>query len=257
MIDLIKSDIRKLLTIRSTYFLSLIGLLLAGGVSFYFEGYKGNSGSPAANLDANALQVIVFSSAGMSVIFVTIIAILLMAHEYRYNTIMYTLTSSASRTKVLLSKALTVSFYALFYGALTAAVGLGSYMVGLSLRDAVLPTQDFDLWSVFGKVIAYFIGYALVGLLIATLVRNLVGAIVFFLIIPSTIEALIGSFILKENGAYLPFRSLDNIIGISADPSASMYASQVQPATSIAVAAAYIAVTMLIAWVLFLKRDAN
>lgn len=258
MINALKSDLRKLLTIRSTYIMSAIAVLLTSGISFYFEGYKGNSGSPAATLGSNALEVIISTTAGFSVVFITIVAILSVAHEYRYNTIMYTLTSNASRTKALASKCMVLTAYAVIFGLITCALAIGSYMIGLSLRDVSLPAQDFDILTQIGRISAYFAGYALVGLLLATLIRNLVGAIVIFLIAPSTIESLLSVFILKDNGVYLPFRSLDNIVGISTvDNPGGVLGSTVSPATSIAVAAIYIIIALLVTWVLYLRRDSN
>lgn len=104
MTTLLKAEFRKLLTIRSTYIMITMGLLLVGFLSFWIEGYKGISGTSASEGGAGAYTGVIGQSAGIGAVFTMIIAILFTAHEYRYNTIMYTLTADVHRTRVLLKK---------------------------------------------------------------------------------------------------------------------------------------------------------
>ncbi|MEK7153194.1 MAG: ABC transporter permease, partial [Patescibacteria group bacterium] len=105
MSEALRSEYRKLFTIRSTYIISGLALLLVGFISFWVMGYKGASDNPHLLMDAATMTGQAIS------LFMTILAILLITHEYRYNTIMYTLTSSNRRSKALLSKAIVVSVY--------------------------------------------------------------------------------------------------------------------------------------------------
>ncbi|HYF96604.1 MAG TPA: ABC transporter permease [Patescibacteria group bacterium] len=245
-----KGEFRKLFTVRSTYILIILAALLIVLVNFYFEGYRGITGSPASILSPDALKEIINNSAGLIAIFIAIIAILFIGHEYRYNTIMYTLISNTHRARVLLAKVFTVAVFSFITGLILTLFAIGCYFVGLELRGASLPPQNLDELYQFGKLTAYFVGYGLIGLLISTLLRSVIAAIAVFLIAPATIEPL-ASIPLKENAVYLPFSSLDNILNIG------IIKSDVSPATSILVVGAYLLVGFVIAYLLFLRRDAN
>lgn len=246
----LKAEFRKLFTVRSTYILLALSLALIILFALFFEGYKGNTGSPASTLQPGALHEIVANGVGLGVIFVSIIAILFMAHEYRYNTIMYTLTANVHRTRALLAKLITISLFSVCYGLVATALALASYQVGLSLRDAALPAQDFSLLPELGKIAFYCAGYALIGMLIATVTRSVIVAVATLLIFPTTIEPLLG-LLVKENVKYLPFTALDSTVG------ASMVQNTLQPGPAMLVSMAYLAAALAVTWLLFVRRDAN
>jgi ABC-2 type transport system permease protein len=249
MLATIKSEIRKLFTVRSTYFLAAIALVLTILFAFYFEGYKGNTGSAASMLAPTALQEIVGNGAGLGVMFVAIIAILFMAHEYRYNTIAYTLTLNTRRTKVLLSKMLVISGFAVVFGMISAAVALGGYMFGLSLRDATLPAQEFDAVVQIARVAFYYVGYAILGILIACLARSVVAAVSTLLLYSAVVEPILG-LLLRDNAKYLPVNALDSTVG------AAMIPNMLSANAAILVSAGYLVGGLIITWILFVKRDA-
>lgn len=250
MLPTIKSELRKLFTIRSTYILIILSLALTVLFAFYFEGYRGNTGSPASQLAPSALSEIITNSAGLSVVFASIIAILFMAHEYRYNLITYTLTANAKRSRVLFVKLLTITIFSVAYGLLAVLFAIGSYMAGLSLRGADLPPQDLNLMAEIGKIAFYYMGYALIGIMIATIARSVVAAISILLIVPVTIEPLLG-LVLKENSKYLPFTALDSTVG------ASISQSVLSPGGAIILTCLYLSAGVLVTWLLFLRRDAT
>ncbi len=250
MLPALKSEFRKLFTVRSTYIMIALSMALIALYCFFFEGYKGNTGSPASTLGDTALQEIVSNGAGISVLFASIVSILFMAHEYRYNTIMYTLTANVRRGRVLLAKVLAIVLFSIVYGLIAVAVALGCYMFGLSLRDATLPPQDIDALAELGKVVFYYMGYALVGLLLAMLTRSVVMAVGTLLIFPITIEPLL-SLVLRDNAKYLPFTALDSTVGATVMPNV------LSPGNAIAVTCVYLAGGLFITWLLFVRRDAN
>jgi len=249
MISTFKSEFRKLLTVRSTYILIIFSVLITILFAFYFEGYKGNTGSAASTLSPLALKEILTSGGGMGVMFASIIAILFMAHEYRYNMITYTLTANANRSKVLLTKLVTISIFGALYGLFIVLFALGSYMAGLSLRDAELPTQQFDLLPELARITYYYVGYALIGVIFAAITRNVVGAIATLFVLSITIEPLL-TLLLKDNAKYLPITALDSTVG------ATFSQSVLSPGMAIVVSAGYLAFGVAVAWLLFLRRDA-
>lgn len=250
MIGTLKSEFRKLFTIRSTYILLLVAAVIIILLDFFFEGYKGNTGSAASQLAPTALKEVISNTSGMVVMFIALITVLFMGHEYRHNTIMYTLTANSRRSQVLLAKTIVASVVGIGTGFILVAFGLACYFVGIDLRNGVLPTQELNVLEQIGKLTVYFGWYALIGLLITVILRNLIGVIAFLLIFPTTVEPLIG-LLLKKNAAYLPFASIDNIIG------ASMIQHNISTARSVIVIGIYFAALWIVAWLLFLRRDAN
>ncbi len=250
MTTTLKSEYLKLLTVRSTYITMLLAFLLIALFSFYFEGFRGVTGSPASTLQTTAIREIIVNSAGLVAAFITIVTILLMAHEYRYNTINYSLTLVASRTKFLLSKSIVAVTFGVVFGFLGVFFALVCYFVGLSLRDATLPAQQINYLEFVGKGALYFAVYALIGLILATIIRSLVGAIVFFFIVPVTVEPLLGA-VLKNNTGYLPFTMFDSIIRTG------VIKSELTASKIAIFAVIYIIIGWIIAWLLFMRRDAN
>ena len=197
MIAALKAEFRKLLTVRSTYIVTALVLLLVIFVAFYVEGWRLST----ANLHdpmqfsgdvTGALNITVFGA---------IVAILLMTHEYRYNTIMYTLTSSNSRSKVLISKFIVVSAYALFLTVLIGVLSPVMSYLGLHLHGHTLVPQTLHYGNLIWRSLFYGWGYGMAGLLLAVLTRNQVASIVALFLIPDLAEQLLG-LLLKHNTVY-------------------------------------------------------
>lgn len=250
MLGTIKSEIRKLLTVRSTYVLLFVIFAMALFFNFYIEGYWGQSGSAAGTLQPGALREVIGNGVGMAALFISIIAILQMGHEYRHNTITYTLTANSRRTQVFLAKTLVLGAFAVVVGLLVALVSLLTYKLGLSLRDASLPPQDIEYGIHFFRVAVYSFVYGILGLLVAVLLRNLIGAIVFILIFPTTAEPLLG-LLLKDKSVYLPFTTFDHILG------AAITQGDMTMNRATIFSLLYIAILGVVTWVLFVRRDAN
>lgn len=247
MIPALRSEFKKLLTVRSTYVTTALVLLFVGFIAFYVEGWRLDSMQLATT---NMLSSNVFGALTLSVS-VAIVAILMMTHEYRYNTIMHTLTNSNSRSKVLLAKILTISCYAI---VMTVSIGVmsavlsywGVHAAGHSLGHQVLNYKDIIWRSLF-----FGWSYGMAGLLIATLLRSQVGSIAILLIMPAVIEPLLSQLV-KSNSVYLPFTSQAQVVG-----NQSVTGASISPAKGALVFSSYLLIGWIVAWILFLRRDAN
>lgn len=248
MMASLKSEFRKLITIRSTYFITGFTLLLVTFLSIYVFGYQqaAQKASSAVFMSGTLYTVL-----GMFVTFAAIMAILLVAHEYRYGTIMYTLTSSASRVRVLLSKTIVMLGYSTIVGLLVLAIGYFGSRFGLELKGVTLAPQNFPIADILWQFTAYVWGYTLTGILIAVLVRGLVGSIVAFFLLP-TAEGIL-SLLLKGNTKFLPFRSLDAIAATTPTPGITA----LDNAAALGVFSVYLVVLGTVAVVSFVRRDAN
>lgn len=246
MMHAFRTELRKLLTIRSTYIVSLLSMALVIFMAFYVSGVKGEAGA----YDAYHLQTLLYNIASLLGVFGAIVAIMTIGHEYRYNTIIYTLTSSNSRSKVLLAKVAVSLLYAGVLMVLGCLVGIVSQYIGSAVGGYTLAIQTIDWAMLVWRVVFYMGAFALLGLLLGFLLRNVVPAMVGIFIFPSTVEPLL-SLLLKENSKYLPFNSLTQVIMTPGTE------GTISPGSAAGVTAVYLAVGWLIAWYLFVKRDAN
>lgn len=249
MMPVLKAEFRKLLSVRSTYIITILLIAFVIFIGFYVEGWRLTSSDGL--LSPTQLSSDVYGALSLSV-FGAIVAILLATHEYRYNTIMYTLTNSNSRSKVLLSKFIVISCYAVVLTAIIAilsplATALGVQAHGHALVPQVLHYKDLIWRSLF-----YGWSYGVAGLLLAILLRNQIGAIVALFVLPSAIEPLIGQ-LLNRNVVYLPFTAQAQVIG----QSSPVHGYSISPGKGALVFGIYLLVGWLVAWYLFLKRDAN
>jgi ABC-type transport system involved in multi-copper enzyme maturation permease subunit len=270
MMPTLKAEFKKLLTVRSTYILLLGFLLLGAFISFYVHGYK-DSGLPnftghspkdqagAALFLASTITSIpnILSVAG------ALIALLLLAHEYRYNTIVYTLSASKSRSKVLASKIIAIFCLVFVYTLISTAILLGLVIAGVHASGHSLPHQDINYLTFFAKTVFFTEAFAMAGLLFITLIRNQVGAIAALLILPNTIEGLL-SLLLKNNSVYMPFMALQQVVqaptitvsGAPAHPPNDNLGSLSAPKGAL-VYLCYLVGAWIVAWYLFLRRDAS
>ena len=256
MIPTLKAEFKKLLSVRSTYLTSLAALLfVAGLIAFYGQGFK------TEPKDLNSLFLVgtitIFSN--ITAIAGAIIALLLLAHEYRYNTIVYTLTASNSRSKVLAAKIITVLLFVLGLSLLVIGSALALSVAGVAAAGHSLPHQDINILTYLAKSVFLCEGYAMFGLLLAALVRNLVGAIVILLVVPNTIEGLL-SLLLKHNSVYMPFTALQQVVQspvIANAPKRLADTGYLSPVKGALVFLCYLVGGWAITWYLFLRRDAT
>jgi ABC-type transport system involved in multi-copper enzyme maturation permease subunit len=256
MIPTLKAEFKKLLSVRSTYLTSLAALLfVAGLIAFYGQGFK------TEPKDLNSLFLVgtitIFSN--ITAIAGAIIALLLLAHEYRYNTIVYTLTASNSRSKVLAAKIITVLLFVLGLSLLVIGSALALSVAGVAAAGHSLPHQDINILTYLAKSVFLCEGYAMFGLLLAALVRNLVGAIVILLVVPNTIEGLL-SLLLKHNSVYMPFTALQQVVQspvLANVPKRLADTGYLSPVKGALVFLCYLVAGWVVTWYLFLRRDAT
>lgn len=249
MLAVLKSEFRKLLTIRSTYFVTLGTLLLTALLNFIAAQQQGSSIMTPLYMHDTAI----FLGIDLFATFAAIIAILHVAHEYRYNTITYTLTTVNRRLKVFLSKTTVVVAYSLLVGALVVLVSYWAAKWGFAVKNVTVVSQHLDLWPLIWQSAAYILGNSLIALLLAMLIRSLVGAIVAYFFLP-VIEQLL-TLLMHDNVKYLPFNTL-NQVGVTSSTAPGVKEA-LSPLHALGLFAIYLVVLYVVTLVLFIKRDAN
>lgn len=249
MIPSIKSESRKILSIRSTYVILLLGVALNILFAFYVTGWQLDAESLQS---ANFMASQVVSSVSALGLFGALVGILLVTHEYRYNTIMYTLTANKSRTQVLLAKLVTATVFAVVFTAFFAVLSPLLSLLAINIRNLELGPQSFDVWNIAWRSLMAGWAYVIYGIILALIIRVQVGAIAALFLIP-TVEPLIG-LVLKQKQAYLPFMALNNLITVGGQEGPGSSIPYQRAAIAVG---AYVAVGLIVSWILFLRRDAN
>lgn len=249
MIQSIRSELRKLLTVRSTYVIIALCLAVVIFFAFYLEGYR-----QTANVrDPGLLAREITSAANALGIFIAIAGILLMTHEYRYNTIMYTLTASRGRTQTLLAKIIVISLFAVALTLLVCTLAPLLTYLGIQAKGLDIVPQNIPYADVYWRVAFYGWAYSMIALLISALIRNQVGAFAVFLLFPIMAESLL-TLLLREKAIYLPFTAMNTVLSTFSQSPGS---STLTPERAALVTLGYLVVGWAIAWFLFLRRDAS
>lgn len=243
MTSAIRAELRKLLTVRSTYFVLIGAVLLNAVISFWASGYKAG-----ATLPGDYLQGCIQATMNAMAFFAGIAPLLLVTHEYRHNTIYYTLTANRSRTTVFLAKLIVIAKYVLTFMLITALVTVAAVLVGIKLGGHTLQPQHFDWWPLVWRSTFFMLGVSYLAAIFGFIIRNQIGSFVAYLLYPGTVESLL-AMLLKSKAGYLPFTSLSNVMHpVSQDFSI---------AKSAVIGAVWVVAGLVVSWLLFVRRDAN
>ena len=198
MLPLIRSEFRKLSTVRSPWLLLAAGpLLVVAGVSGLVQS-GGNVHDPAVQSKALA-------HVALAALFTLIFGIFAMAGEYRHGTVTDTFLSTPARGRVVAAK-LAV------YGAVGAVAGLVSSTVAVavtaawwSAKGSSLHLSAADSWRTLAGGVAVNIGFAAIGVGVGALLRNLAVAIAAALAWIALVEGIAGQLIGAGLARWLPF----------------------------------------------------
>lgn len=244
MMNAIRAEFRKLFSVRSTYVLILLALLVELLLAFYANGVKASNEGLASTtyLSSQPTQAITLLG-----IFGALIAILLVTHEYRYNTILYTLTAAKSRSTVLFAKVVATTCFSVVFTIIMSLIAVLLVFIGIKIGGGNLAAQSFPLAEMVWKTLLIGWGYAMFGLILAFIIRVQPGVIAALFLIPSTLESILG-IVLKNNVAYLPFTALSNV---------GLNNPEITAGKSAIILLAYVLGGLLVSLILFNKRDAN
>ncbi|MHB8378810.1 MAG: ABC transporter permease [Acidimicrobiales bacterium] len=256
--NLLRSEWTKLRSVRSTVWtlvamtIVVIGIAVIGCLAIS-NNWKTMSLGDRLTFDPTgfALKGIVFSQ-----LVIGVLGVLTMSAEYGTGTIRATLTAIPSRPRVLAMKAVV-------FAALSFVVGevlsFGAFFVGQALLRSPAPhaslTQPEVLRAVAGGgLVIMVLGLFALGL--ATLIRHSAGAITTYvgaiLVAPIIIQALpssIGHNLMR----FMPLQ-ITNVMTATSPKSA--FGSAFSPWVGFALLCGYAALTLVIAGVMMVRRDA-
>ncbi|RIQ31176.1 ABC transporter permease [Jiangella rhizosphaerae] len=248
----------RLRTLRSTYWLLGIGLLVTAGVAFIIAYATRND-----PLDADIAAQVLTGGAEFATfipVFMAIIGIFSTGHEYRHGTIQPTLTAIPQRSRLLLAKIIMVSLCSVVVVALSLAINL---VIGLIFWGE-LPSFGNPLDEVIPGYFVLVILYAICGLALAQLFRGVPSAIVVLLVTPLLVEGLISGLSLvpaldwlQPALKFLPFSAGARLLATGPyEANGGPEFDYLDRWASGGVFAAFVAIILAVAWYLFKKRDA-
>src|SRR3984885_10761315 len=195
---MLKSEFRKVTSVRGPWLLLAAGpLIVVAGVTGLVES-GGNVHDPAVQRQALA-------HVGVAAVFTLIFGLIAVAGEYRSGSIADTFLSFPGRGRVIAAK-LAV------YGLLGGAAGLVSALVAVavtaawwSAKGGRLHLSGSQTWLTLAGGLAACLAFAVIGVGLGALVRNLAGAVALALAWIALVEGIVGQLIGSGLARWLPF----------------------------------------------------
>ena len=245
MTALVRAELLKARTTRAPYWL-IAALVLVSGLAT-----AGAIGVDVVDDDARALGLV--DAAESTSILVMLLGILLVTNEYRHGTIVSTFLVEPARERVVVAKVLASAAVAIGAALATTIVVLAIAVPWLASRNEPL-AFDADLAAAFARFGASFVVAGIFGVAIGAAIRSQVGAIVTTFVWCLVAEPLLGvlgaaltRFERDPVSPDLPGSALDSIVSTGDAGLGGAWGSTL--------AVAYVAVALMLALVLTLRRD--
>lgn len=198
--ELLGSEVRKIASVRGLW------LLLAAGPLIVVAGVTGLVAS-GGNVRDPAEQGQALAHVGLAAIVTLLFGVIAVAGEYRSGSITDTYLSFPGRGRVIAAK-LAV------YGLIGAAAGLVSSLTALavtaawwSARGGALHLSGAGVWLTLGGGVAANLGFAVVGVGLGGLIRNLAAAIAAALAWIALVEGIVAQLVGSGLARWLPLRA--------------------------------------------------
>jgi ABC-type transport system involved in multi-copper enzyme maturation permease subunit len=262
MSDALRFEWIRLITLRSTYWLIGLSLVLNAAVAGIVGFATRNNG-----YDELAIGTILtgggpFSTMPFAAVFMAVIGIFATGHEYRHGTIQPTLTTIPQRSRVLGAKLLTVAAIALVVAVVSLVI---DFAIGMIYWERM---PDFTAGPLGESVIGYVILvvlWSVLGLALAQFFRGVPSALTVILVVPLVVEGLITTLTmvpaldwLQPVVKFLPFTAGKQLMSlgdfVTGEDGPMFETFDRWPSGG--VFAAFVLIVLVAAWTLFKRRDA-
>jgi ABC-2 type transport system permease protein len=193
------------------------------------------------------------------------IGVFAVGHEYRYGTIRPTLSAIPRRSRLMAAKVIVISGFVLAIAILCHVLRylMTVLIVGEPFRRlGLFPGPMGRVW--FG-VCVYMVLFALVGLALSSLFRNIPAAIVILIVFPLVAENIIRGLLglsvfssIKGLAKVLPFSAGSQIYAYTPLDSTTPtgFREIPSPYVGLTIFIVFLGLVLGLAWLLFEKRDA-
>lgn len=256
MIEALRYELMRIRTIASTYWTTAVGLGLCALVAIGFAvDLRGTEPPPAvaALLLTAGGEGLPFPVLGMAM---ALIGILSTGHEYRYGTILPTLTAVPRRSALLTAKIIVAASWA----AATAAVSIALCWLAASVAlGAPLPIVEQPIPAVLAGYLLLVIGYGVLGVALGQLTRSIPAAVAIVLVGPLVVEPVISGLAGLDSLSWLsgvvdvlPFGAAMQLVSVGLDGPGDVLGRWVGGM----VFAVFVLAVLAAGWVLLERRDA-
>lgn len=272
MIDAIRYEVVRLRTVRSTYWLIGIALVLQLLLSFIIAWRLPETGPLSGGDEVFAILVTIGASLGFAPLFIAyilgLVGVFSMGHEYRHGMIRATLTALPNRLTVLGAKVVVAAVVS----GIAAVVCVLIAVLAAQLFGVGMPTAD-GFWGLTAGTVVYTMLFSVSGLAFAAITRHQTAAVALLLLVPTLVEAIIGAVVLAikfgsddptaEGGfaallKFLPYDAGGQMYTrLSIDRALEVFGIvPFGPVGGGIVMASFVAILLAISAVLFVRRDA-
>ncbi len=195
---MIRSEFRKITSIRSPW------LLLAAGPLIVVAGVTGLVVS-GGDVHDPAVQRQALAHAGLAAIITLVFGIIAVAGEYRHASITDTFLSGPDRRRVITAKLVVYGLAGAAAGLVSSAVALGVTAAWWAAKGGSFRLSGTETWLTLGGGLAACFAFAVIGVGLGALVRNLAGAVALALAWIALIEGIAGQLVGSGLARWLPF----------------------------------------------------
>jgi len=199
-----RSEFRKLGTVRGPW------LLLAAGPLLVLAGITGLIQS-GGNVHDPATQVTAVMHVGLAAVFTLMFGILAVAGEYRHGTITDTFLSFPGRRAVIAAKLASYGLIGGLAGVVSSLVAVAVTAAWWAAKGGSFQWSSTPTWRVLGGGVAVSIAFALIGVGLGALIRNLVAAVAAALAWIALVEGIAGQLVGTGLARWLPFSASESL----------------------------------------------
>jgi ABC-2 type transport system permease protein len=237
MVTLIQLELSKLRTVRTPLvLLALSQLVIVGGVT-------GLVVSSDTLRTADAVPA-ALAHAGLVSLFTLVLGIMAVAGEYRNRTITDTYLSTPRRARVIGAKLVAYAVAGAVFATVNTATVMLATRVWWTIKDVPLDFGEPRTWHTILGCYAWNIAFAVIGVGVGALIRNLTAAIAAALAWVALVEGIVGQ-LLGDPARWLPFASGSALGDLSAATGAANPLPQLVAAAALTCYAAVFAVVAI------------
>jgi ABC-2 type transport system permease protein len=194
VIALVRSELRKVTTTKTVFWLLLLAIVMAGAVTALFTLFQVLAEVPIPLGSIEGQRAILGNLATQSGAHVIMLAlgVLALGSEFRHGTITSTLLASPRRARVVVAKLAVVIAVGLVYAVAAIAVGLAVYLVWMQVRgvDVTLGGEG-GLWRILLGNVLVLVLYGAIGMGVGAMIRNQIVALIVAIIYAWILDGLI------------------------------------------------------------------
>lgn len=195
---LINLEFAKLLTLRAPWvLLGLSQLLIAAGVTGLVLS--------ADSLRTSTAPVDAVAHAGLASLLTLVLGIMAVAGEYRNLTITDTFLSTPRRARVIGAKLVAYASAGAVFAVVNATTAVVATRVWWAVKGAPLDLGDAELWRTVAGCAGWNVAFAVVGVGVGALLRNLTAAVAAALAWIALVEGIVARLVGSDLARWLPF----------------------------------------------------